>query len=172
MCSNPCYGSAIFPAPCGDYRSVQRNGDGMASDGSPEFEIVEEVKADTVKITHAGAALVQANTVTVTQAGVQRIEASQVTLAHGGAAIIESETMELSHGGAGFLVADNVDVKHSGLGISFADTVHAQDSIIGVLFAGHIEGTPDIKFDARRAAAFGAGATVALFLLRRFFPRR
>jgi hypothetical protein len=51
------------------------------------------------------------------------------------------------------------------------DTVNAKESVIGVLLAGTIEGSPDVKVDARSAAAFGAGAVVTIFLLRRLFKR-
>jgi hypothetical protein len=49
------------------------------------------------------------------------------------------------------------------------DTVNAKESVIGVVLAGNIEGSPDVKVDARSAAAFGVGVAVAFFILRRIF---
>jgi len=146
-----------------------RDGESVEPDEKPEFEIVDEVKADTVEIVHGGAALVQASKVIVTQAGAQHIEAAKVKLTQSGAGIIETETIDLHSSGAGLLIADNVELQESGIAVAFADTIKGDNSVIGVLLAGTIEGTPHVKLDLRRAAAFGAGAAVALFILRRIF---
>lgn len=143
----------------------------MEPTDAPDFEVLDEVIADTVEIKQAGAALVQATTVSVTQGGIQSVEAKDVSLTQGGAFAVSTENIDLSNSGAGLISAETVNLKNSNSMFTVTDTVNAKESVIGVLLAGSIEGTPDVKFDARSAAAFGAGAAVALFVLRRLFRR-
>ena len=145
----------------------------MDSDGTGNYEVLDEVKADHVTINQGGAALVEAESVEVTQGGVQAVQAGSLSITQGGAMIVETESAELSMSGAGLLSADKVDMKSAGAGVAIADTLVADDkTTIGFLFAGTIEGEPKVKVDARVAAAFGAGLGVALFLLRRLVSKK
>lgn len=143
----------------------------MEPTDTPDFEIHEEVIADTVEITQAGAALVQADTVSVTQGGAQSVEAKEVSISQGGAFVVTAEHVDVSEGGAAIISAGTARLKNSYNAFMVTDTVEAEQSTIGVVLAGNIEGSPDVKVDARTAAAFGAGAAIALFILRRMFRR-
>ncbi len=145
----------------------------METNGDAGYQVHDEVKAEHVTITQGGAAVVEADTVEVTQGGIQAAQANTLSISQGGAMIVETEVAELTMSGAGVLSADRVELTSAGAGIAIADTLVADDkSTIGFLFAGTIEGQPDVKIDARAAAAFGAGLAVALFLLSRIFGRR
>lgn len=136
-------------------------------------QIIEDVQADHVTVAQGGAQSVHANTVEMTQGGAQRVQAERVTISQGGAFGIETTNADLTMSGAAFIAGDTITVSQGGVGVAVADTLKAEaGSIIGVLFAGTIEGNPDVKVDARTAAAFGAGFGVALFLLRKIFGRR
>ena len=148
-----------------------RTGAAMASTDKPEFEIHEEVIAENVEIKQAGAAVVKADTVSVTQGGIQSVEAKKVSVERGGAFAVAAEAVNLTNSGAGFISSESAKLNNSRNAFMVTDTVKAKNSTIGVLLAGSIEGTPDVKMDARSAAAFGAGAAIALFLLRRIFSR-
>jgi hypothetical protein len=67
--------------------------------------------------------------------------------------------------------ADTVHLDSSRSLVVIADTLKSKDSRILILLAGTIEGAPDVKIDARTAAAIGAGAAVTLFILKRVFSR-
>lgn len=144
----------------------------MSDNGHGEFEVIEEVRADSVNITQGGAGHVEATTVDITQGGAQVINAEQLSVTQGGALVAEAGDADFTMSGAGFLTADNVEFKSSGAGIVVADTFKADGkSVIGFLFAGTIEGEPDVKVDARTAAISGAAFAVVLFVLRRLFTR-
>jgi lipopolysaccharide assembly outer membrane protein LptD (OstA) len=146
----------------------------MAKNDIPEaYEGLEDVSADQVTINQGGAARVEANTVEVTQGGIQAVEAHSVTISQGGAFVVDAENAVLTMSGAGMLTGDNISLQNAGAGIVIADTFKAEDdSMVGFLLAGSIEGNPNVKVDARSAAAFGAGLAITLFLLRRIFGRR
>jgi len=139
--------------------------------GLGDFEVLEEVHAQTVEIIQGGAALVQAETVVISQGGAQRVEATEVSISRGGAMTIGTQHANLDGSAAAVIRADTVRLNSATAGFAAADTVVAQDSTIGILIAGTIEGEPDVKLDARAAAAMGAGAAVAFFVLRRIFSR-
>ena len=141
----------------------------MSIEPSNDGELVD-VRAEHVTISQGGAAYVDATTVDVNQGGIQSVEAQAVSISQGGAFIIEAERAELTMSGAGFLTGDNVDLNSGGAGIVVADTLKAEPgSVIGVLLAGTIEGHPNVKVDARAAAAFGAAFAFTLLVLRRLF---
>jgi hypothetical protein len=143
----------------------------MESKDTPDFEIHEEVVAEVVEINQAGAALVKAESVTVTQGGIQSVEAKDVAITQGGAFVVTAEKFKVTRGGAAIVSSQRAKLDHSINAFMVTDTVDARDSVIGLVLAGNIEGSPDVKVDARSAAAFGAGAVVALFILRRIFKR-
>jgi hypothetical protein len=143
------------------------------SDGTGNYEVLDEVKADHVTITQGGAGVVEAESIEITQGGVQAAQTGSLSITQGGAMIVEADSADLSMSGAGLLSADRVDMKSAGAGVAIADTLVADDkTTIGFLFAGTIEGQPKVRVDARVAAAFGAGLGVALFVLRRFARRK
>ena len=145
----------------------------MDSDGTGNYEVLDEVKADHVTINQGGAALVEAESVEITQGGVQAAQTGSLTITQGGAMMVEADTADLSMSGAGLVTADKVDMKSAGAAVAIADTLVADEkTTIGFLFAGTIEGEPRVRVDARVAAAFGAGLGVALFVLRRFVGRK
>ena len=145
----------------------------MDSDGTGNYEVLDEVKADHVTINQGGAALVEAESVEITQGGVQAAQTGSLTITQGGAMMVEAETADLSMSGAGLVSADKVDMKSAGAAVAIADTLVADEkTTIGFLFAGTIEGEPRVRVDARVAAAFGAGLGIALFVLRRFVGRK
>ena len=140
---------------------------------SQNGEVIEEVRAEHVTISQGGANHVEAVSVEVNQGGIQALEAESVSISQGGALMVDAADAHFTMSGAGLLTGDTVHLKSGGAGAVVADTVHAEPgSMIGVLFAGTIEGTPDVKVDARTAAALGAGFAVTLFVLRRLFKRR
>ncbi len=67
--------------------------------------------------------------------------------------------------------ADTADINASIAGFVVSDVVKAKGSTIGVLFAGTIEGEPNVKVDARTAAAMGAAAAITYVILKRLFSR-
>jgi hypothetical protein len=145
----------------------------MDHNGSQTYEGLDDIEADHVTINQGGAGQVKATTVEVTQGGIQAVEADHVTISQGGAFIIEADSADLTLSGAGLVTSDNVNLHSGGAGVVVADTLKTDPgSVIGVLFAGTIEGQPNVKVDARRAAAFGAAMAVTLFVLRRVFSRR
>ena len=145
----------------------------MDSDGTGNYEVLDEVKADHVTINQGGAALVEAESLEITQGGVQAAQTGSLTITQGGAMMVEADTADLSMSGAGLVSADKVDMKSAGAAVAIADTLVADEkTTIGFLFAGTIEGEPRVRVDARVAAAFGAGLGVALFVLRRFVGRK
>lgn len=145
----------------------------MDSPSDPTETYFDEVDADHVTITQGGAANVQATTVEVTQGGIQAAQAGTISITQGGAMRVDAADADLTMGGAGVITGDRVDLRQSGAGIVVADTLKADEkSVIGVLFAGTIEGNPDVKVDARTAAAFGAGLGATLFVLKRLFRRQ
>ena len=145
----------------------------MDSDGTGNYEVLDEVKADHVTINQGGAALVEAESLEITQGGVQAAQTGSLTITQGGAMMVEADTADLSMSGAGLVSADKVDMKSAGAAVAIADTLVADEkTTIGFLFAGTIEGEPKVRVDARVAAAFGAGLGIALFVLRRFVGRK
>lgn len=142
----------------------------MDTNESDNGQVLEDVTAEHVTVTQGGANRVEAKTVEMTQGGAQSIQAESVTISQGGAFGIETTTADLTMSGAAFIAGDTITVSQGGAGVVVADTLKAEPgSIIGVLFAGTIEGNPDVKVDARTAAAFGAGFALAAFVLRRIF---
>jgi hypothetical protein len=143
------------------------------TNGTQNYEVLDEVRAEHVTITQGGASVVEADSVEITQGGVQAAQTNSLSISQGGAVIVETETADLAMSGAGILSADKVELHSAGAGIAIADTLVADDkSTIGFLFAGTIEGEPTVKVDARVAAAFGAGLALTFFLLRRVFGRK
>lgn len=142
----------------------------MDTNESGNGQVLEDVTAEHVTVTQGGANRVEATTVEVNQGGAQSVQAETVTISQGGAFGIETTTADLTMSGAGFIAGDTITVSQGGAGVVVADTLKAEaGSIIGVLFAGTIEGNPEVKVDARTAAAFGAGFAIAAFVLRRLF---
>ncbi|MGI9585111.1 MAG: hypothetical protein ACR2N7_05925 [Acidimicrobiia bacterium] len=144
------------------------NGDNVEENGTP-YEVQDEVRADHVTISQGGAALVQADHVEISQGGAQAVETKELSISQGGALLVDTESADFNMSGAAVLNADTVTMQSAGVGLTVADTVKAENTVIGFLFAGTIEGEPDVKIDARTAAAFGAGLAIALFILRRVF---
>lgn len=143
------------------------------SDGTGNYEVLDEVKADHVTITQGGAAMVEAESVDITQGGIQAAQTGSLSITQGGALIVEADTADLSMSGAALISADKIDMKSAVAAVAIADTLVTDDkTTIGFLFAGTIEGQPRVRVDARVAAAFGAGLGVALFVLRRFVARK
>jgi hypothetical protein len=145
----------------------------MAKNDIPEaYEGLEDVSADHVTISQGGAARVEATSVEVNQGGIQAVEAQSVTISQGGAFVVDAENAILTMSGAGLLTGDNISLQNAGAGVVIADTFKAEDdSVIGFLLAGSIEGNPNVRVDARSAAAFGAALAMTLFILRRLFRR-
>lgn len=144
----------------------------MDTNGSKDYEVHDEVRAEQVTITQGGAAMVEADSVEVTQGGIQAAQTKQLSISQGGAMVVETESADLTMSGAGVVSADKVELNSAGAGVAIADTLVADDkSTIGFLFAGTIEGQPNVRIDARAAAAFGAGLGLTLFVLRRVFSR-
>lgn len=142
----------------------------MDESNSDNGQVLEDVTAEHVTVTQGGANRVEATTVEVTQGGAQNVQAENVSISQGGAFGIETSSADLTMSGAGFITGDTVTVSQGGAGVVVADTLKAEPgSIIGVLFAGTIEGNPDVRVDARTAAAFGAGFAITAFVLRRLF---
>lgn len=144
----------------------------MSDNDMDGFEVLEDVTADNVTITQGGAQSIEAETVDITQGGAQVIEARDLSITQGGAMLIEAHNAQITQGGAGFVTADNADLNQAGAGVVIADTLKAEENTtIGLLFAGEIEGTPSVRADARKLAAFGAAAGFTYFLLRKIFGK-
>jgi hypothetical protein len=142
----------------------------METTESGNGQVVEDVTAEHVTVTQGGANKIKATTVDVTQGGAQNVRAETVSISQGGAFGIEAKAADLTMSGAAFIAGDTITMRQSGAGVVVADTINAEEgSMIGVLFAGSIEGNPNVRVDARTAAAFGAGFAVAAFALRRIF---
>ena len=144
----------------------------MSDNDMDAFEVLEDVNAETVTINQGGAQSIEAESVDITQGGAQVIEAKDVAITPGGALFLEAHNAEFTMGGAGFVTADNADLNQAGAGIVIADTLKAEENTtIAMLFAGEIEGTPTVRADARKLAAFGAAAGLTYFLLRKIFGK-
>jgi len=138
-----------------------------------EFDVVEEIQAETVEITQGGAGIVQATTINVKQGGIQSATTDSLTVTQGGVGIADSKNTSVTMGGIGILTADTVDLSSGGAGVTVADTVKASDnSTIGVLFAGTVEGNPTIHVDGRKAVVALAAFAGVLIVLKRLLGSR
>lgn len=142
------------------------------TNGSGEYEVLEEVRAETVEISQGGAALIQADSVSITQGGAQVVETKSFAITQGGAVSVSTETASLDSSAAVLVSADTVQLNSAGVAIAVADTVRAdRGSRIGILLAGTIEGNPKVGIDARTAAIVGVCGATTLFVLNRLLRR-
>lgn len=146
--------------------------DTSPNNGSRGYDVLEEVRAETVEISQGGAGVVQAESVSITQGGAQIVETKSLSISQGGAVSVTTETASLDASAAALVSANTVDLNSSGAAIVITDTLQAdRASRIGVLFAGTIEGNPKVGVDARTAAIVGVCAATTLFILNRLFRR-
>ncbi|MCL5958034.1 MAG: hypothetical protein M1358_01750 [Chloroflexi bacterium] len=131
----------------------------MSAEQKREFD--EEVIADQVVLSQAGANSIRAERVDMQQAGAVSIMADKVAMDGSGAVLIRSQDADLSHSGCWLVVADRLS---------------ADDTSTGFLIARSIEGSVSTVLDTKTAFALGAGigAGLALFwsLLRWLGGRR
>jgi len=146
--------------------------DTFDTNGSGEYEVLDEVRAETVEISQGGAALIQADSVSITQGGAQVVEAKSFKITQGGAVSVSTETANLEASAAALVSANTVQLNSAAAAIAITDTLHADSgSRIGILLAGTIEGDPKVGFDARTAAIIGVCAATTMFVLNRLFRR-
>jgi hypothetical protein len=142
------------------------------TNGSGEYEVLEEVRAERVEISQGGAALIQADSVSITQGGAQVIETKSFAITQGGAVSVSTETASLDSSAAVLVSADTVQLNSGAAAIAISDTLRAdRGSRIGILLAGTIEGNPKVGIDARTAAIVGVCGATTLFVLNRLFRR-
>jgi len=142
------------------------------TNGSGEYEVLEEVRAETVEISQGGAGLIQAESVSITQGGAQVVETKSFEITQGGAVSVSTETASLDASAAVLVSADTVQLNSAGVAIVVADTLEAdRGSRIGILLAGTIEGNPKVGIDARTAAIVGVCGAATLFVLNRLLRR-
>lgn len=140
--------------------------------GSGEYEVLEEVRAETVEISQGGAALIQADSVSITQGGAQFVETKSLAISQGGVVSVSTETANLDASAALLVSADNIQLNSGAAAIAIADTLKAdRGSRIGILLAGTIEGNPKVGLDARTAAIVGVCGAATLFALNRLLRR-
>jgi hypothetical protein len=146
--------------------------DTVNTNGSGEYEVLEEVRAETVEISQGGAALIHADSVSITQGGAQVVETRSLSIIQGGALSVTTETASFESSAAALISADTVQLSSAAAAVAIADNLQADSgSRIGILLAGTIEGEPDVGIDARTAALVGVCAATTLFILNRLFRR-
>jgi hypothetical protein len=132
-------------------------------------DVADEVIADVVNISQGGAGRIEGGTIRIDQGGAQTITGQSVEVTQGGAVVVSAETATLNNSAVAFLIAEEAKVVESIPLVAVTNQLSAENSRIGVLLAGRIDGEPEIGIDLRMAAAIGAGAAIALFILRRIF---
>lgn len=136
-------------------------------DSQTSNDVPDEVVADVVNISQGGAGRIEGGTISIDQGGAQTITGQSIEITQGGAAVVSAETATLNNSAVALLISEEATVVGSAPLLTIANQLTTEDSRIGVLLAGSIEGQPRVGLDLRLAAAVGAGAAIALFVLRR-----
>ncbi len=107
--------------------------------GTESLEASNDVSADVVNLSQAGASTVKAEIVRISQGGAEQVIANEVEVKQGGVNRIQAENVKLSDGGAAFIQAGSVDIRDSGVGAIRTQDLSFKDGGAGMICSENVE---------------------------------
>ena len=110
--------------------------------------------ADEMGMTQSGAVGVKAQTLSAHESGVVALQADEVNLAQSGVVVLNADDVYLQ-GRVGVVVANNVEVKESAVLTVASQNLRAERIETKILLAGSVEGEVHTVVDTREAVLIG-----------------